>query len=174
MKVIMVMVATINGRTTKGDDPDIYTWTSPEDQKFFFGFIKQHGLTVMGSHTYEAIKQHIVLEPGRRRIILTSHPDKYTSIPGQLEFTAESPTGLVNRLTSENCKTMVLVGGAQTNSRFLESNVVDEMYITVEPILFGHGALIAEQGEYNLDLKLKDIERLNENGTLLLHYEVVK
>ena len=59
MKVIMVAVSSINGKITKGKDPNIYSWTSKEDSNFFFSLIKKHNLIVMGSKTYEAARRII-------------------------------------------------------------------------------------------------------------------
>ena len=52
MKVVMVAVVSANGKLTRGNDPDIYKWTSKEDQNFFFSLISKSKLIVMGSGTY--------------------------------------------------------------------------------------------------------------------------
>ncbi len=46
-------------------------------------------------------------------IIMTGHPDKYKSleITGQIEFTNESPVGLIARFTSKGHKQIPVVGG---------------------------------------------------------------
>jgi len=40
----MIMVATLNGKITKGNDPDIYKWTSKEDKKYFSSLLKKNNL----------------------------------------------------------------------------------------------------------------------------------
>jgi len=41
MKVILAMVTSVDGKTTKWNNPDIYKWTSEEDQTHFFSLIEK-------------------------------------------------------------------------------------------------------------------------------------
>jgi len=174
MKVILIMVQSLNGKITKDNDPDIYKWTSKEDQEFFFRMLSKHTLTIMGSRTYEAARENIKPYGKRRRIILTSTPDRYrdATIPGQIEFSSELPGELITRLGDEGYETALLVGGAETNRQFFEAGLVDELYITIEPRLFGKGKQIIADGNYDGELALESVERLNEKGTLLLKYKI--
>lgn len=176
MKVILVVVSTLNGKITKGDDPDIYTWTSREDQEFFFALLKKSKFLVMGSRTYEAVRDIIDLNDGKFRIILTSRPKSYMSesIKGKLEFSDESPKQLVKRFSNKSYKTMLLVGGSEVHASFLKSNLVDEIYVTIEPLLFGQGKPMIAPVESTTSLKLKSVKKLNKKGTLLLKYTVKK
>src|SRR3989344_4584731 len=100
MKIIMVAVSSVNGKITKGSDPNIYKWTSDEDKKLFFSMIAKNNLIVMGSKTYEAARDKIRLSPNKLRIILTRNPKKYfkETVKDSLEFSSESPRELVKRL----------------------------------------------------------------------------
>lgn len=175
MKVIMVMVSTVNSKITRGDNPDIYSWTSKEDADFFFSLLNQHNLIVMGSATYEAARDKMKPEKERLRIILTRNPKKYAKelLPGKIEFSSESPRDLFERLGKRGYQTMLLVGGGTINSLFLKEGLVDELYLTIEPIIFGKGKPLIAEGEYYLDLRLQSCDKLNEQGTLLLKYSVV-
>lgn len=46
MKVILAAVSSLDGKITKGRDPNFYSWTSKEDAKLFFLLIKKHNLIV--------------------------------------------------------------------------------------------------------------------------------
>lgn len=175
MKITMVMVASADGKTTKGNNANVYTWTSKEDQKHFFSLIKKNHLIVMGSSTYEAARPNIKLEKNKLRIVLTRHPKKYLSqsVPGRLEFSAESPARLVRRLSKSRHKKMLLTGGSIINGLFLKQNLVDEFYLTIEPKMFGSGKNIAEGQLFNRSLKLISAKKLNKKGTLLLKYSLV-
>lgn len=173
MKVILVMVQTINGKTTKGNDPDIYKWTSKEDANFFFSLLKKHTLIVMGSGTYDAARKKIKPVKGQLRIILTRNPKKYKSeeVPGQLEFRNVSPKKLLGELQNK-FKAMLLVGGGEVNKAFLQARLIDEIYVTIEPKIFGEGKPLTGEGSYESSLKFLSSEQLNKQGTLLLHYTV--
>ncbi|MEK7534772.1 MAG: dihydrofolate reductase family protein [Patescibacteria group bacterium] len=176
MKVVMVAVSSVNGKLTKGDNPDIYSWTSKEDSKIFFSLIEKHNLIVMGSKTYEAARTIIKLRPNKLRMVLTRNRRKYKSdmVKGSLEFTSESPKDLIKRLEKQGYKEMLLVGGTEINSAFLKNSLVDELHLTIEPILFGRGKDLLLEEELEVSLKLLSIKKLNANGTLHLRYRVNK
>jgi dihydrofolate reductase len=176
MHVTLLMVSSVNGRITKGDDPRIYTWTSKEDQDFFFDFIKKSTVIIMGRKTYAAARSVIKPTAGKLRIVLTSHPEKYAAdtVPGQIEFRNISPSALLKELTSVGVENVTLVGGGEINTLFFRENLIDELYLTIEPFIFGEGNVLAVPGEYVSDMTLISSKKLNAKGTLLLHYRVNK
>lgn len=171
----MVMLSTLDGKITKGNDPDIYKWTSKEDQDYFFSLIKKNNLMVFGSKTYEAVKNRIKLSEDTLRVILTRNPEKYKDdvVAGKLEFSKESPRQLVERLQKMGYKTLLLLGGGIINSLFLKARLVNELYLTLEPKIFGEGKLLVDKVDLNTSLKLTSSKKLNPEGTLLLKYKVL-
>ena len=175
MKVILVMVSTVNGKITRGLDPLVTHWTSEEDQHAFSDLKKQHNLIVMGRHTYEAGSKRIQLSKNILRIVLTKKPERFIkkTVPGQLEFSDEKPKQLLDRLQSAGFKTMLLVGGAEVNSSFFQAQLVNELHVTIEPKLFGSGKNLLGDVPLEINLELTKIQKLNERGTLLLMYSVI-
>ena len=130
----------------------------------------------MGRATYDVSQPVIKIEKGKLRIVLTRSPKKYLNqtIKGQLEFTDESTEKLVKRLSLLGYKKMLLVGGGTINGLFLKQNLVDELYLTIEPKLFGKGKNIIEGQLLNASLKFVNVKKINTIGTLLLKYKVNK
>lgn len=176
MKITLAAVTSINGKLTRGDDADIYKWTSKEDAKLFFETIEKHNLIVMGSKTYNAARKIIKLKKDKLRIVLTRNPGKYKSetVTGSLEFSSESPKELVSRLEKKEYKEMLLIGGTEINTLFLKNSLVDELHLTIEPFVFGRGKSLVLEEDLSLSLKLIDIKKLNKKGTLCLKYKVDK
>ena len=176
MRVILIAVSSVNGKITKGTSPNIYSWTSKEDTSLFFLEIKKHNLIVMGANTYEAAKKIIKHERNKLRIILTRNPKKYLkeTITGILEFTNESPLELTKKLERSGYKEMLLVGGATVNSLFLKSHLVNKLHLALEPKIFGEGKGLVSEERLEVKLKLISIQTLNNQGTLLLKYNVQK
>lgn len=174
MKIIMVAVSSVNGKITKDSDPNIYSWTSKEDTNFFFSLIEKNNLIVMGSKTYDAAKRFIKNKKNKLRIVLTKNPKKYSKeiIKGMLEFENKKPLELIESLESKGYKQMLLVGGGQINALFLKSKLVDEIYLTLEPKIFGVGKNLVSEENFNISLKLISIKKLNKQGTLHLKYRV--
>jgi dihydrofolate reductase len=144
-------------------------WRSKADARFFIQTTKEAGVIVMGSVTYKTFRLRRA-PPGRRLIVYTSNPQ---SIEGEnVEATSEEPAALIRRLEREGAHTVAVGGGATINKLFLDSGLVDEIYLTVEPVLFGSGVPIFS-GDVQAQLSLLENRHLSDN-TVLLHYAVQK
>lgn len=174
MKVILVVASSADGKITRGAESDVSKWTSQEDKDFFYGLIKKNNLIVMGAGTYEAVKKNLVHTPERLRVVMTRQPEKYRNdfIKDQLEFSDLFPTQLMDSLSKRGFEQMLLVSGGIINGLFLKENLVDEIYLTVEPKIFGSGKSLVDFNELNINLELQNIKKLNRKGTLLVHYLV--
>lgn len=173
MKLILLQVSSLDGITSQGGNEDHHSWTSKEDQDFFYSTFETMPLIIMGSNTYKAAKDFMKHREGRVRIVLTRTPEKYDSekIPGQLEFSNENPKELLERLEKTGITYGIHVGGASANTDFFREHLISEIWLTVEPILVGKGiGTIAEN--LQVPLTLISSEKLNEKGTLLLKYKV--
>jgi len=174
MKVILVMVATINGKTTKGNIPGTTDLASIEDQEYFFQTLAENNLLIMGSKTYEAARLDMKLTADRLRVILTSNPDKYKKYfrEGELEFSSLPLHNLLESLEKRGFNQAILLGGERTNTDFLREKLVDEIWLTLEPKIFGEGNELLSTTDVAIDLELLSIDRLNTRGTMLLKYAV--
>jgi dihydrofolate reductase len=132
----------------------------------------------MGRITFLAAKSSMKLDGKTLRIVMTRNPERNSElvVPQQLEFTDDSPGKLLTALESRGYKKALLVGGAEINSAFLKANLIDELWLTVEPIILGNGKnLFSEENlASNRRLKLKSFKKLNKKGTLLLKYGFIR
>jgi dihydrofolate reductase len=144
-------------------------WRSRADAEFFIAKTKQAGVMVMGSTTFKTFRVRKA-PPGRRLIVYTSRPG---SIIGDgVETTSEQPRALVERLEHEGATALAVCGGATINKLFMDSGLVDELFLTVEPVLFGAGVPLFS-GSVQAKLTLLENRQLSDN-TVLLHYAVNK
>jgi dihydrofolate reductase len=174
IKVTLAMVMSVDGRSTEGDVPGT-AWASAEDQHFFRAMIASHDLIVMGSATYKTVRSALRLDAKKLRVILTRFPGNFAKdIQAGLSFSAETPEELVQRVSNEGYRSLLLVGGPQTNARFFDARLVDEIFVTVEPLLFGSGLPFASPLRRAVNLQLVSSKQLNDRGTLLLQYRVLK
>lgn len=176
MTITLVNVSTLNGKITKGDDLQVPGWSSLEDQKHFRSILEEFEVIIVGRKTYEASLKEGPVKTGKLRIVLTREPSKFKKkeVPGRLEFTKESPTSLAKRLQTLNFNKVLLASGSNLTSQFLKANLVDKVILTVEPLLFGKGTPIITESLLEVKLRLDSFRKLNNQGTLLLHYSVVK
>jgi len=172
--VALIAVQSLDGFMTRRDEPGT-DFASPEDQQWFRKILSQFDAVIMGAETYRAAKAIIrkSLTPDRPKYILTRNPEAFTSesVAGQLIFSNQTPEALLQTLRIQNRNRIALVGGAQTNARFLQANCVTQLWLTLEPVLFGQGTPLAPV-EHPIQLKLLSTEQLGPS-TLLLKYEIL-
>ena len=173
MKTILIFVSTLDGKITKWGDPFIRSWSSKNDQNYFDRIWNATRVIIMGSGTYNPAP--IKASPDHLFIVMTHSPHKYigSSIPGHLEFNDESPEKLLNRFMQEE-KSVLIVGGAQIATAFLKEQLIDELWLTIEPRIFGNGASFVTDEKLDIDLSLISSEKINERGTLITKYSVIK
>ena len=174
MKTILIFVSTLDGKVTKWGSPDVKSWSSHQDQDYYANVLNESPLIVMGRNTFNP--DTFKPRANRLLIILTRHPEKYKSLEvlGQIEFTNESPLELVARFKSKGHKQMLVLGGPYLATSFLKEQLIDELWLTFEPKIFGTGGNFVTNVKLDISLCLIHVEKVNEQGTLITKYAVLK
>jgi len=87
-----------------------------------------------------------------------------------MEVTTKSPTDLIADLESRGFKEVAICGGSQIYTMFMKAGLVDTLYLTIEPVVFGDGMRLFKE---DMDYKLTLTEcTKTDTGTLLLTYSV--
>ena len=175
MKVILVVVASLDGKTTKWNLPGVDDLSSKEDQEYFYETLNKNKLIIMGRKTFEHAKPDIYKDPKKLRVVITKNPKKYRKleVAGRLKFTDKQPKQILADLEKQNYKQALLISGSEINTLFFKEKLVDEVWITIEPKIFGTGNGLTAGQNLNVKLKLINSGKLNDNGTLLLKYKVL-
>ena len=161
------MAVTLDGKIGKDSDhfPD---WTGKEDKKLFVEMTKKSGVLIMGSKTFDTIGRPL---PGRKNVIMTRDKTRVSEWEN-LVFTDETPMEILEALGREGYSEVILAGGAQINTLFAEKNLIDEVVVTVSPLIFGKGiGLFGEN--ISLDLLLVDVQKISDQ-VIQLKYQVLK
>lgn len=169
------MVLSVDGKSTKGDQSD-QSWASKEDQQHLQKLISENNLILMGGQTYSLAKSHIKPTEGKLRVVLTRNPEKYKDdyVEGQLEFARGEVKDIADSLEKRGFEQMLLLSGESLNKEFFEEKLIDEILISLEPKIFGSGKGMVSESNLGIQLELMEMKRLNENGTILLHYRIHK
>ncbi len=123
----------------------------------------------MGSKTFQTFRKH---PKGSRWEVYTRSPQKFVNKKPdiiQASGTNEKPKELIDRLEKEGVNTVVIAGGSSIYTMFMRAGVVDKLYLTVEPVLFGDGVKLFNES-LDINLKLKSVKQLSSQ-TLLLEYQ---
>ncbi len=157
MNIILVMVTSLDGKSTRSDEsPQL--WASSEDQKHFESLLAKAEVIIMGRKTYDAAKAHIK-DDAKLRIVM-SHA-------------THSPRQVIADLERQGITEILLVGGSELNAAFFQEKLINEIYLTIEPKIFGDGLPLAQRIGHDVQLELLKCKQLNQQGTLLLHYRIV-
>lgn len=135
-------------------------------------FISTVDRLVMGRHSFEKVLSFDAWPYGSLPVIVMS--SQTVVIPENLRHcisvSAETPIELVNRLSKEGAKHLYIDGGV-TIQRFLTSSLIDELTITIIPVLLGSGRSLF--GKLKSDIELYHVEtRTFEGGFVQIKYQV--
>ncbi|MGD9731930.1 MAG: dihydrofolate reductase family protein [Desulfamplus sp.] len=191
MKVILVMAMTLDGKIARHSLEPV-DWTGKADKRKFVEITKQAGAVIMGSATFDTIGQ--VLK-GRKNIVMTRNSSRLAAISiddsnlqtnnpalsvnknsldniESLEFTDKTPQEIVKSLEDEGFSSAALIGGSTINGLFAKENLIDEIYLTLVPKIFGKGLPLLSE-ELDMNLELVQMDKI-DNHSVLLKYNVVK
>ncbi|MDO8655483.1 MAG: dihydrofolate reductase family protein [bacterium] len=163
MKAFIIAALTADGFIAKNSAHTPLGWTSKEDKQFFVERTKEAGVVVMGKNTYETIGRPF---PGRHTIVYAGEGQQYEGA----EVTQKSPQELLEDLEKRGFKELAICGGSTIYTMFMEAGVVDTIYLTVEPVLFGQGMSLFNK-ELDVKLRLVESKKIGDN-TLLIEYGV--
>lgn len=143
-------------------------WTSPEDWQFLQKSLATFDAVVVGRNTYQAAATRL----RKRNAFVLSSRIKNTQKRGSVTFINPASTDLMAVLSAY--KKVAVLGGGAVYQFMLEHRMIDEVFITIEPIIFGRGKDMFSGGTKTNRLVLLSIKQLNKLGTLLIHYRVKK
>jgi dihydrofolate reductase len=154
-----------------------WLYAIPNPQQLDHGYnqlLQEIDAIVMGRSTYEEILKFGIEWPyeAYKTYVVTkqydfslSTPNTYV-LPNLLEETLKD-------LKKQSQKKVWIVGGGTIISELLNLEAIDEMIISIVPIILGRGILIFPHHPRESKLKLKQTEAF-ETGIVNLHYVVEK
>jgi len=171
MKVILYMAITINGFIAKENDDT--SFVSEIEWDSFRNMIKNTGNMIIGSRTYEIMRDSEGFKNLENiRVLVVSENANFKTIANS-HSVAQSPKDALTILEKEAFNKALVAGGGTLNASFMAENLVDEIYLDVEPVVFGKGIQLFRENDFETKLKLLETKRLSDNE-IQLHYQVLK
>lgn len=114
---------------------------APKGEDFGYqSFLASVDAIVMGRNTFEQVLGFDEWPYGSRRVVVLS--SRALDIPARLadrvSASSERPDDLVGRLSAEGARHLYIDGGA-TIQRFLAAGLIDDLTITLIPVILGDG-----------------------------------
>jgi len=135
-------------------------------------FIETVDRLVMGRHSFEKVLSFDEWPYGNLQVIVMTSTN--ITIPEHLRSfvssSSETPTALVDRLSKLGAKHLYIDGGV-TIQRFLDEDLINEMTITIIPVLLGSGRSLF--GPIKNDIELQHLEtRTIDCGFVQIKYRI--
>jgi dihydrofolate reductase len=174
MKVVLYMAITPNGMIAKENDNT--GWVTETEWVSFSGMIKESGNMIIGRRTYDVmLKNDEFKQSGLEKIktvVLSSEKTLHVHDKESISV-AKSPKEAIGILQGQGFETIMVCGGGGLNSSFIKENLVDEIYLDIEPIVFGKGTSLFREADFEANLELIETKKLSPNE-IQLHYRVRK
>jgi dihydrofolate reductase len=171
--VTLHVVSSLDGFIARSDNS--IAWLEGYDDVYVKGVTEGTGddagespyCFVLGSRTYEHALQLGWPYGETPTIVTTSRPLQSTR--ENVEFYSGDLTRLVTTILAPRFRHIWLVGGADLCQKFLEFGLVDEIGLTIAPVLLGGGLRLFGDRESDQRWQLKDVVAY-KNGFVQLVY----
>ncbi len=165
MKVVLYMAMTANGYIAKEDGETPWSdaaWNN------YYSIAKGFRAMILGRRTYEIMRKIDEFDKiGNPFTVVVSYENKKKE--KNFNF-VKSPKEAIALLKKKGFEKVLLGGGGSVNSSFIKDNLIDEIYIDIEPLIFGKGIKLFADGNFDRKLKLIGVKK---TGNLVqAHYEV--
>lgn len=170
MKVILYMATTVNGFIAKPDDSaDFITKVESES---YVSNVLDAGALIIGRRTYGILSTQPEFQEflkAKVKIVAVSHNDfKVADSNHAVAHSPKEALALVNGFQK-----VIVAGGGTLDASFLEENLIDEIYLDIEPAVLGKGIPLFNGGDFEKRLKFLSSKNFSEDE-IQLHYRVLK
>jgi len=174
MRKLSLFIATsLDGYIAKpNDDLSFLKLVEKEGEDYGYAeFTANIDTILLGRKTYDFVRKEIGTshyDNGQREVYVMTR----TARPGvgKTTFYTGNLTELVQRLKSEPGKNIYCDGGAEIVNELLMDDLIDEMIISVVPILLGNGTRLFKDNRPEQQLELVSAKTF-ETGLTQLHYK---
>jgi dihydrofolate reductase len=174
MRQLSLFIATsLDGYIAKPND-DLSFLKLVEKQGEDYGYAEFNSTIdtiIIGRKTYDYVVREIGAshyENGERDVYVITRQERQPI--GRTIFYSGSLPELVGQLKQQNGKNIYCDGGAEVINELLKHDLVDELIISIIPILLGEGTRLFQDGRPEQMLQLVGVKTF-ETGLTQLHYK---
>lgn len=167
MRKVVLFIATSLDGYIAGPSGEI-DWLFQDQNYGYAEFYAGVEYIVMGRKTYEtALSFEEWPHPGKQTFVFTrtgtakGRPD--------VSFVREDVGSLVERLRPGDGGHLWLVGGSELTRAFLEADLLDELVVSIHPMLLGSGIPLVQGASLSRSYRLKSVQSY-ESGLVQLAY----
>ena len=164
-RYLAIAAVSLDGKIA-ADEKHFSNWTSPEDKTFMRALLSKCDVVIVGNSTYKTAKKPL---SKRNCIVLTRSVKTSVQKAPNLLYLNTNGANLKQTIRKAGYKKIAILGGAQTYAYCLENKMLTDLYLTIEPVIFGAGIPLFA-GKYKLrKVQIISTKKLNKSGTILIH-----
>lgn len=169
-KVIVYIAASLDGFIA-GPDGDLSFLSKVEKEGEDYGyaaFIETVNTVILGKSTYDKVLSMGYAFPhATKESYIITRTQRATE--GTTVFYTGDITELVRNLKAKKGENIFIDGGAYVVNLLLKEQLIDEIVLSVIPVLLGSGIALFKQGNPEQHLKLQAVKHF-DTGLVQLHY----
>jgi len=170
-KVILGLAVTLDG-FIEGPNGE-YDWCFTDQDYGLNEFFQRVDALFMGRRSYEEAKKYEGQSPWQD---MTTYVFSRTMKPAddpKIILVPDGSVEVVQKIKQEQGMDIWLFGGADLTRQFINTGLVDELWLSVHPILLGAGKPLFQEIQERKLLKLLE-SKTYETGLVSLRYELVR
>ena len=174
MRKISLFIATsLDGYIAKpNDDLSFLKLVEKEGEDYCYAeFTDTIDTLIIGRRTYDYVLKEIGsshYDNGKRDVYVITRTERPQV--GKTIFYTGNITELIKRLKSEKGKNIYCDGGAEIINELLKYDLIDELIISVVPVLLGKGTRLFKDGRPEQILEFTEAKTF-DTGLVQLHYK---
>lgn len=169
--VILYIAMSLDGYIAKpNDDLDFLSIVEQEGEDYgYHDFLRSTDTVIVGRRTYDWVMGKVTEFPhaDQRTFVITRSPR--ASI-GSIQFYTGDLKALIHDLKQQDGKDIFIDGGAMLVNALLEDHLIDQIILSIIPILVGNGTRLFHDGRPEQQFELMSVKSF-ERGLVQLHYK---
>ncbi|HDZ17627.1 hypothetical protein LCGC14_1469510 [marine sediment metagenome] len=167
-KIILYIATSLDNFIAKKDGN--VDWLFHDKDYGYNNFYESIDTTLMGNNTYKQVSG-LGEFPYKEKCNYVFTRSRNINRAPFVKFFNENVKSFVEELKNQSGKNIWLIGGSEINSYFFENHLVDELIISIHPIILGSGIPLLSKNEVVITLELMATNTY-DTGLTQLHYLV--
>lgn len=169
-KTVLYIASSLDGYVA-GEDDDIswlfrYNDVDYGYEKFFSGI----GAIIQGKRAYEQEVKHGWEDAHPVPTFVLAHtPPERQPKRSDVVFTLDDLPEVIKRARQVSRKDIWIEGGANIAQQFLSRGLLDEMILSIVPVILGGGILLFDRTPKPIDLTLQDVRQFDKGLVQLVY-----
>ena len=168
MRRVRLFIATSIDGFIAGPDDDL-GWLFDDGDYGYAAFYAGIDTVLVGRRTYDVARAFPEWPYAGRNVVVFTRGDAARVSSPNTVATSRTPADVVAELRARDGKDLWLVGGGATVASFMDAELIDDVIVSIHPLLLGDGIPLVAPGARRMPLALVS-ERRFPSGLVQLAY----